>query len=132
MAAAQSVTLSPTFTAANGTTLTIRIDDVACTPSANGIENRSELATPAIQISEIYPNPTGDWAQFEFFLPNEESVQIQVMNLNGQMVEQFPMQMAAQGWNRVQLPVSDLTNGIYLLQFQTGTVMKTMKFVVQR
>jgi hypothetical protein len=132
MAAAQSVTLSPTFTAANGTTLTIRIDDVACTPSANGIENRSELATPAIQISEIYPNPTGDWAQFEFFLPNEESVQIQVMNLNGQMVEQFPMQMAAQGWNRVQLPVSDLTNGIYLLQFQTGTVTKTMKFVVQR
>ncbi|MEM1327550.1 MAG: M36 family metallopeptidase [Bacteroidota bacterium] len=132
MEAAQSITLSPTFTAANGTTLTLRVGSDVCAPTANGIDNRSETIAQTVEVTDIYPNPTGDFAQFEFYLPTEETVQIQVLNLNGQVVDQFPTQVANEGWNRVQLPVSDLTNGIYLLQFQTGIVIKTMKFVVQR
>ncbi|MEM1327549.1 MAG: M36 family metallopeptidase [Bacteroidota bacterium] len=131
MGAAQSVILSPGFSAPSGTTLTIRVNDVICPPAANEIDIRSEVAGE-IQVTDIHPNPTGDWAQFEFFLPNEATVQIRVMNLNGQVVNQFPVQSTVAGWHRVQLPVGELTNGIYLLQFQTGATMRTAKFVVQQ
>lgn len=72
------------------------------------------------------PNPVSDFLQVEWSLPNAEDGQIRVFDAQGRMMSKRAI---GQGSGRYNLPVSNLTGGIYLLQLVQGGKTDWLRFV---
>jgi len=68
----------------------------------------------------IYPNPTSGTFTLEFNSASENPVTIKLFNLVGQeiLTNNFS---ASSGINKISLDISNLSQGIYMLEINTGT-----------
>lgn len=83
------------------------------------IESIRQTAMPTAQI---YPNPVGN--QITIILPNAmESVQFQIINTLGQIVEQGTL------IHQITLPTHDLAQGIYTLRISERHNQQVIKFI---
>ncbi|MCS7074462.1 MAG: T9SS type A sorting domain-containing protein, partial [Bacteroidia bacterium] len=72
---------------------------------------------------KVYPNPTNQFLYLE--LPREnENLQIQVIDKNGKLVKNEIL-------NHSIIDVSDLADGMYLLQIQSENQIHTIPFLKQ-
>ncbi len=82
---------------------------------------------PDIQGLElrVYPNP----ANYMVFIETGEGAidQVQVFNIQGQMV----LDQAGEASGRVQLNVSTLSPGMYVIQVSSGNTVSTQKLQIQ-
>jgi hypothetical protein len=89
------------------------------------LANKQALALTA--ATEVYPNPTTSKATLKLAgLPKQEgSLQAQLLNSVGQVVQQFTLK-PQQGVINQDLNLKDLKAGVYTLRLQTseGTVVK--------
>jgi hypothetical protein len=80
----------------------------------------------------VYPNPATDMVNMELSLNGGENVMMDIYNLQGKLVGSFNHMNVASGLQRFTVPVSELSNGTYLMLVRIGTVTKSAKFAVMR
>lgn len=86
---------------------------------------------PELADSRInsFPNPAKDFYRIDLDLESTSAVQLQLMNMTGQIVMQ--REYAALQNDRIDLDVSQLAAGAYLVKVRTGEGVKTLKLTKQ-
>jgi hypothetical protein len=77
------------------------------------------------------PNPVSDKFHISFRSTHEQMVTLRLLNTMGQNVKSA-VQNALTGWNEYSFDVSDLSNGSYLVEIQTGNKVYTKVILVIR
>ncbi|MCX6271615.1 MAG: T9SS type A sorting domain-containing protein [Bacteroidetes bacterium] len=98
--------------------------------SQTGGEEGSGIETPEVNIptvkilsedcwlGEVFPNPAGNHASVQFYLPSESKVIIRVCNLLGQpLINPVPAE-TGKGFHQFDLEGQPLPSGLYLLVFE--------------
>lgn len=80
---------------------------------------------------EVYPNPTDQSATIRLEASGaNEVVRVQVVNLNGQLMQQYAAKTDGSGNYTQQIATRDLSAGIYLIQTTAGAQQAIHKLVV--
>jgi hypothetical protein len=83
-------------------------------------------------ISHSYPNPANDVTTIYFELPYDTEASLSIYNLTGQLVKTVFNERLSAGQHSVEIPVSDLKDGIYLynLKSENGAKINQTKRLV--
>ncbi|MGZ4056362.1 MAG: T9SS type A sorting domain-containing protein [Bacteroidia bacterium] len=100
------------------------------------IDTCGHISTGVNEISEIqeiniYPNPATNQITLEFDLTETKNTTIEVKNVLGQTVKSISNIAFQKGTNKIEIDISDFTNGIYFLQLISEHRQLTAKFVKQ-
>ena len=97
----------------------------ACEITFNGIE---ELKNTLSSI-KMYPNPVKDELHLLLNASNSGLIQYQIIDLEGRMINSSSFKVIG-GQNQLEIPVTELTSGLYLIKLNTkdGQV-STLRFV---
>jgi hypothetical protein len=100
--------------------------------SVDNLDAKQESKSNLEEGLKIYPNPVSDFAKVEFKMAQRADVRIQVYSLNGRLVldEQYGNQSA--GKNTLQLDLTDLSNGTYIIRAISGDQVASSKLIVHR
>ncbi|QSB28795.1 GEVED domain-containing protein [Flavobacterium sp. CLA17] len=89
-------------------------------------KNREETNTAIV----VYPNPAVDIFKIDFALAEKEDIQVSIYDMNASLVKTI---IANLGQNSVEVNVSDLKAGQYLLYIRRGQeVIKRSKFIISK
>ncbi|MEZ5052523.1 MAG: T9SS type A sorting domain-containing protein [Chitinophagales bacterium] len=77
---------------------------------------------------QIVPNPARQYATIEFDAETDGTLYWQVMNTNGQLIQQHQTSVHI-GYQAIDLPVAELNPGIYLIRFRFGNRSYSAKLV---
>lgn len=98
-----------------------------------------EVPTTALAVHNenqnfnLSQNKTGNLLNIEYFLLENKSVSLEVLNLKGQKIKMvFFGRSPNSGLNQVSTDISDLKSGVYLLKLQSYFFSKALKFIVLR
>jgi hypothetical protein len=89
------------------------------------------VALPGISNFLAGPNPATDQINIQFDADRSLEATVLMMDLTGRVVLQTNVS-ATEGQNRITVPVSTLTNGLYLLTVKAGDEVITVKMVLSR
>ncbi len=81
-----------------------------------------------LQSLKMYPNPVENQAVVEFTLAKKADVHIQTMDINGRLVNTQRVE-ASEGVNKVQLEVSGLATGTYIIKVSADQQVLVHKFI---
>lgn len=84
----------------------------------------------AIQNLSVYPNPSNGVLHVKFNNPTEESVQVSILNMLGEIVATKPAEKLLQ--HDVVFDLSNQPQGLYLVRLKTEHSEKTLKFSLLR
>jgi hypothetical protein len=90
----------------------------------------SENGSSSVNNSYIYPNPAKNNATVKVNLVTNSKVQIQVLNTIGQVVKTTQSQ-GQTGANSIQVDLSGLASGIYLVSVKVDNATSTKKLIVE-
>lgn len=76
----------------------------------------------------LYPNPTNSSITLAFET-NSEKASFSIMNYSGQVVMKKEDLKTIKGKNEFKIDLNDLSNGIYLIQVQTGSGITSKKII---
>lgn len=97
-----------------------------------GDENgTAALDLPGITDLQTGPNPASDEFRIRFIAEAALEVQLTISDLTGRTVFQSRLQ-AMEGPNQYSVPVSTLTNGLYVVTMRAGDELFTEKLVLSR
>ena len=91
---------------------------------STGISNRN------ISGMKMYPNPASESVNITFSAENAESGILSVMNLMGQTIYTSDVEVN-EGYNFINIPVKNFTNGVYMVTLRTNTGISTQKLIVK-
>lgn len=93
---------------------------------AAGISEQSE-----IRSFGCYPNPASDITRIVLDMQNSGPLGLSVIDLNGRLCDNRMFEVQS-GLQTLDLPVSSLEPGVYILQIRMGDALLTQKLVKQR
>lgn len=76
----------------------------------------------------IYPNPSSNGLVNILFDTNQSEVDISLYDISGKNI--MTRKLNANGYNNIQLNVSHLSSGVYLLKYTSGDFMTTKKLIL--
>ncbi len=91
-------------------------------------ENHVETGT---QMSACYPNPASGFTMFSLNIQSRSEVTVNVLNVIGQLVKEFPAVEMNKGNHPVNVDVSDLSPGVYYCSVEVDEQRLTQKLIVQ-
>lgn len=100
-----------------------------CQTSKPG-DNTSVQEHSMLKNFSLFPNPANHSAQLSFNLVNDNDVEVTVINIVGQTVDTI-RQAGTRGQNNVTVDLSNLSNGVYLLNVKAGEAKITTRLLVQ-
>jgi hypothetical protein len=80
----------------------------------------------------VYPNPSSDKIKINFSLTSDAQVNIKIKDTKGMMVKETSTEFKKRGIYTEEMAVSDLTNGIYIVEIVTQTNILTYKISIIR
>lgn len=80
---------------------------------------------------KVYPNPTNQTTTIEYSLTETENVQIQLMNILGNVVTTLLNEEQSIGKQSISFEVDNLPSGIYFIQFHTKNETINQKLIVE-
>ncbi len=82
----------------------------------------------------VYPNPSKEIVNLDFFLNTEEHIDISLYDLNGRLIYALAPENLSSGYHtrRIQLSTLNIKSGIYLVKFRTSTNSITKKLIYQQ
>lgn len=94
-------------------------------------EGIAEDAMSKGSVSNIYPNPAGNYVTIDYELtPKVKQASVRIFNLLGSTVKEAVME---KGSNELRINISDLQNGVYFYSVLiNGNIYKTKKLVIRR
>ena len=78
----------------------------------------------------MYPNPVRDAAKVSFELNGKTSVSYQVYDMSGRLVKTESLGNFAEGKYEVNVNMSGLAKGAYVLRLNAGSRTSSVKFVM--
>lgn len=78
---------------------------------------------------QLYPNPVANIATLKFELTKPENVRISLYNLLGSKVKTFTKNSFPSGKFQLSYNFNDVPSGIYYLNIEVGTNLKTIKII---
>jgi hypothetical protein len=78
---------------------------------------------------QLFPNPVSDRATLEFVLGSTQNAKVKVFDMNGRLIRTFDLGLLA-GEQKIELDLSDLSNGVYIMNLQTAEKSISRKFIV--
>ena len=81
---------------------------------------------------QCYPNPAREVVTFSFLMNNTNSVQLDLLDAKGNVVNNVLNEQREAGKQEVQTSVAELSPGLYFYQLKTGFVKETKKLMVIR
>ncbi|MEZ4890332.1 MAG: T9SS type A sorting domain-containing protein [Crocinitomicaceae bacterium] len=91
------------------------------------VKNNNELVSGV----SVYPNPAADNAEVSFNLNAASDVTINVVDVNGKVVNSNVLKNLAVGANSTSLNVANLANGVYSVVIKSNDSTVTKKLVVR-
>ena len=94
-------------------------------------------ATTAIKESEVinihtlYPNPSNGISQLVFSSEKNTTTELSIYNLIGERILFTPIQ-TNQGLNSFPINITNVENGVYLIQLKEGNKISTQKLVINK
>lgn len=76
----------------------------------------------------IYPNPSSDGLVNILYDTNQSEVNVAIYNINGRKI--MERKINANGFNNMQLNLSHLSSGVYLLKYTSGDYITTKKLIL--
>lgn len=88
------------------------------------------IANEVITVSNIYPNPSTNFVNFDYYLPSQtKQAKIVIHNILGSIVGQYELKQD----NKIKISVNDLKSGVYFYTITVGNKnLATKKFIVRR
>lgn len=83
---------------------------------------------PAFENTAVWPNPVEDMLNLTFNTTLNGNVPMSIIDLNGRVASSTNIRVAG-GGNRVEVPVADLAQGMYLLRFGNDENAVSFRFV---
>jgi Secretion system C-terminal sorting domain len=104
------------------------------------ISNPFEKKKTGVSVGEIsgldgfrlFPNPASENVHIEFNLDQSMVLDVSMVNTLGQTVATGANTVFNNGQNQIDLPVSDLTNGVYFVVIKSSTASIMKKVVVNK
>ncbi|NNE71989.1 MAG: T9SS type A sorting domain-containing protein, partial [Rhodothermales bacterium] len=101
-------------------------------PSVQPGDPAPEGPDPPLGLSQTYPNPAADETVFQFSLPMEATVRLEIVDLMGRTVLVVQDGRLAAGPYRVPVDVSRLSPGVFFYRFHLDHRVFTRRMVVAR
>jgi hypothetical protein len=104
---------------------------------ATGIGDRPALVPSNLQLGQNSPNPFGETTRFDFTLPAESDVRVDVYNIAGQRMATYYRPRMTAGPQEFNLPSRDnrgrlLPSGVYFYRVTAGHMTESKKMVIIR
>jgi hypothetical protein len=150
MSAGNSITLLPGFSAQAGSEFSAIIENIfdcgskSDTPKIliQSMSDENEEMTETVEIDrhnvldfshKVYPNPSNDFLNIQYFLSQEIYLFIELVNFLGQVIQTIlPQQNQQQGTYTLQIPISDFSTGTYFLTIRSKNQIKTEKIIITK
>lgn len=94
---------------------------------ATSVNNLDPLAA---KIGQLYPNPTSQAFSVAVDLQRNENVQLQLVDMQGRTIASKNLGMMAAGNHLLDMPVSDLSPGMYFVKIRSGNFEVNRKLQV--
>lgn len=89
-----------------------------------------EAQVASLSELKVFPNPMAGAGTIEFNMAVSDNVDMYIYTLDGRLVKSKMNQVVGAGTaKQLQFDASDLSTGTYIVQVQSGDVMRTVKFV---
>ena len=97
---------------------------------SNNTARIGDVASSTSSTFNVWPNPVHDFTNVQFigYAPNE-TYNILLLDLSGRILNTF-IGSSIEGINKIQIPVEQLSKGIYLIQLQQQDNILTKKIIV--
>lgn len=102
------------------------LDDILITKASSS--NTNDVAIQALRM-ECYPNPAMHKMNLNFKLKGKTSVEVQILNTSGQILQNQRLGNLSVGEHQTQLRLDQLAPGTYLVSLKAGKVIATQAFV---
>lgn len=89
----------------------------------------ANIAAPVSTLS-LYPNPAKDYTTLSYDLKRNENLTVYVTDVAGKILFQTPSTSTTSGKHELSIPVSNLSNGLYIVTLQTATGKESVKLSV--
>ena len=94
----------------------------------------SQSVTPTASMMEFNPNPATDHANISYFIAGNLSTSnhalFQLYNATGNLMLSINNAKSSIGWHTLPLDLSQLSNGVYTLEFQAGAIPQFQLLVI--
>lgn len=77
----------------------------------------------------IFPNPANEILNFSFSLEKSEYINMRILDLTGKLISQNQVSRAAGNYN-IEIPVQNLSSGVYIFQISFGDKTVSEKIVI--
>ena len=84
-----------------------------------------------VSALQLYPNPAHDQATLSLSSSKDMKMQIAVMDMQGKVVLSIVDHQANAGMNMIQLPLSGLAHGVYMVQVKSEAGVEVRKLNIQ-
>ena len=96
--------------------------------SVNRLDNTSDLNNNEIEPLNIYPTIASDFINLDFNLNSETNINLAIYDINGKLVDQY-INYEVYANEDMQLDISNLNRGHYLIKMNSYKVAITKRFV---
>lgn len=90
----------------------------------------NELDPLAAKVGNLYPNPAHNKFNVSVELQRHEKVEVRITDLQGRQLLVQPFGQMSEGKHILELPAASLSNGMYLVQIQSGNQLVTRKLQI--
>jgi len=95
-----------------------------------GIKILQSQIAGSLQLESVFPNPTKNTAQLNYFSPSaQNNVILRINNLEGKLIKEWTTSLN-QGSGSLQLHLEGLSKGQYFITIQTTTISTTKPFMI--
>lgn len=100
----------------------------------SGLITSNSLVVEQMLLDKVlaYPNPTDKVLNVEFELYEAAKVTIQLLNVEGKIVQRFPSEKLSGGKQLLDLSIEALPTGVYFLRLKSGQQKYTKRIVIAR
>jgi len=80
----------------------------------------------------LFPNPANDKVNVEFTLQNSADIIVEVVDLNGKVMQTRTITNAIVGTNAIDLDVNNYANGVYSVIIRSNNALTSNKLVIAK
>ena len=136
--ASKAIILNPGFSTEPGASLDIAIEKITDTalkslglsePLAQPFENTSDPTNESF-THRIYPNPSDKYIHIDYTIAGAENIIIELLDMNGTAILATKRTHPFQGDYKLELDVSSLIPGLYIVRIRSGSRFVNEKIIV--
>jgi len=107
----------------------IYLDNISIKRSTIVGTGNKDIIPSSIRLSQNYPNPFNGNTRINFYLPQNESIRLDIYNLRGELILTALNRYLSSGEHTIDLDLSGLASGVYIYKLSSTHNQINKKFV---